>query len=93
MKYNAFIVQLKHKDLNFTGILSYRDNSLPCNFKKIGKDLFLANFKIQLDFSFQEAVSFKDKSKEMVVMRIAFGRKLFPDRQPERSRRPSDHFR
>ncbi|MCP5048601.1 MAG: hypothetical protein GY940_15635 [bacterium] len=69
MKYNAYIVELKQKDTTFTGSLVLRDATiLPANFKKIGKDLFIANFKSQVEFSFLEKVPLKSKNKDAVVL-------------------------
>ncbi len=68
MKYSTFIVELKHKDTAFTGSLFHQDAILPTHFKKIGRDLFLASFKTQVEFRFLQNVSFKDRSKEILVL-------------------------
>jgi Elongation factor SelB, winged helix len=68
MKYNAFIVQLKHRDASFTGSFAYEEEILSVNFKKIGKDLFIANFKNQLQFQFLQQVPLIKKNKDFVVL-------------------------
>jgi hypothetical protein len=68
MKYNAYIVEFKHRDTGFTGSIVHDDTISPANFRKIGKDLFIANFKNQLEFHFLQDLALKNKSKKVTVL-------------------------
>jgi hypothetical protein len=59
---------LKQKDNAFTGSLTAEDRTLTASFKKIGKDLFVANFKSQVEFKYMEKVPFKNRNKHIVVL-------------------------
>ena len=68
MKFNAYIVELKHRENSFTDSLIASDSTVSVNFKKIGKDLFIAHFKTQVEFRFLEKVTSKKRNKEIVVL-------------------------
>jgi archaellin len=68
MKFNAYIVEFKHKENSFTGTLIASDKPVSANFRKIGHDLFIANFKTQVEFKFLEKVAIKQKNKEALVL-------------------------
>jgi hypothetical protein len=68
MKFNAYIVELKHRENSFTDSLIAADSSVSANFKKIGNDLFIAHFKTQVEFRFLEKVTSKKRNKEIVVL-------------------------
>jgi hypothetical protein len=68
MKFNAYIVELKHRENSFTGSLIATDSIVSANFRKIGKDLFIANFKTQVEFKFLERVTLKKRNKDIVVL-------------------------
>jgi hypothetical protein len=68
MKFNAYIVELKHWENSFTDSLIASDSTVSANFRKIGKDLFIAHFKTQVEFRFLEKVTSKKRNKEIVVL-------------------------
>ena len=68
MKFNAYIVELKHRENSFTDSLIAADSAVSANFRKIGKDLFIAHFKTQVEFRFLERVTSKKRNKEIVVL-------------------------
>lgn len=68
MKYNGYIVRLKQRENTFTGTLVAGEKGIPTNFKKIGIDLFIANFKSQAQFTFREMVALKTRNKEVEVL-------------------------
>jgi hypothetical protein len=68
MKFNAYIVELKHRENSFTGSLIVSDSIISTNFRKIGKDLYIANFKTQVEFNFMEKVPLKKRNKEILVL-------------------------
>lgn len=68
MKYNAYFVRLKHKDTGFTGFLAYNGGSVSANFKKIAKDLYMANLKTQARFQFLQDVPLVKKNKSVKVL-------------------------
>jgi hypothetical protein len=68
MKFNSYIVQLKERENIFTGSLINQGKTVSANFKKIGKELFAANFKNEVDFKFLERAAFKNKNKEILVL-------------------------
>lgn len=68
MKFNSFIVELKHREESLTANVLIAGESISCNFKKIGPDLFIALFKEQVEFYFLEKIEFKKGDKSMVVL-------------------------
>lgn len=68
MKFNSYIVQLKHREESLTANVVVAAEPVSCNFKKIAPDLFIALFKEQVEFSFLEKVEFKKGDKAMVVL-------------------------
>lgn len=68
MKFNGYIVRLKQRENIFTGSLITSGKTVSANFKKIGKELFAANFKNQVEFKFLEKAAFKNKNKEILVL-------------------------
>ncbi len=68
MKFNAYIVELKYRENSFTSSLIANDTIVSANFRKIGKDLFIANFKTQVEFTFLEKVTLKNRDKEFLVL-------------------------
>jgi len=68
MKFNSYIVELKHRDIAVTGSLTTAAGTVSANFKKIGKDTFIANFKNQVEFKFLEKAAFKTRNKEILVL-------------------------
>lgn len=68
MKFNAYIVELKHRENSFTDSLIATDSIVSANFRKFGKDLFIANFKTQVEFKFLERVTLKKRNKEFLVL-------------------------
>ena len=68
MKFNAYIVEIKHRENSFTDSFIAADSTVSANFKKIGKDLFIAHFKTQVEFRFLERVTSKKRNKEIVVL-------------------------
>lgn len=78
MKFNGYIVQLEHKDSGFTGIMTLKESNeagtdtemvnVSANFKKIARDLFIANFKKQVQFHFKEKVNLKNRNKDFTVL-------------------------
>jgi len=59
---------MNHRETSFTGNIAFEDRIIAANFNKIGKDIFIANFKLQEEFKFQEKLTFKNKSKELTVL-------------------------
>ena len=68
MKFNSFIVELKHREESLTANVLIAGESISCNFKKIGPDLFIVLFKEQVEFYFLEKIDFKKGDKAMVVL-------------------------
>jgi hypothetical protein len=68
MKFNAYIVELKQRENSFTGSLLTESGVVSANFRKIGKDIFIANFKTQMEFKFLETVTLKKRNKDMLVL-------------------------
>lgn len=78
MKFNGYIVQLEHKDTGFTGIMTLSESSedgtgtvesnVSANFKRIARDLFIANFKKQVEFRFKEKITLKNRNKDFTVL-------------------------
>ena len=68
MKFNAYIVELKHRETAFTGSLLTTEGNLSAHLKKIGKDIFIVNFKNQVEFKFLEKVAFKNRNKEILIL-------------------------
>jgi len=69
MKFNAYIVELKHRENSLTGSIITPDNTtIPVNFTKIGKDLFVANFKLQVEFKLMDKFPIKGKNKDILVL-------------------------
>ena len=68
MKFNAYIVELKHRETSFTGSLIAADSIVSANFRRIGKDLYIANFKTQVEFKFLERMTLKKRNKEILVL-------------------------
>jgi hypothetical protein len=68
IKFNGYIVHLKQRENIFTGSLITSGKTVSANFKKIGKELFAANFKNQVEFKFLEKAAFKNKNKEILVL-------------------------
>jgi hypothetical protein len=68
MNYNAYIVRLKHKDTGFTGNLALNGATLAANFKKIGKDLWIANLKNQAQFMFLQDIPLLKKNKDVKIL-------------------------
>lgn len=68
MKYNAYFVRLKHKDAGFTGSLAHNGGAVAANFKKIAKDLYMANLKTQASFQFLQDIPLVKKNKSVKVL-------------------------
>lgn len=68
MKFNSYIVELKHREESLTANVLVAGEPVSCNFKKIAPDLFIVLFKEQVEFAFQEKVEFKKGDKTMVVL-------------------------
>jgi hypothetical protein len=68
MKFNGYIVRLKQRENIFSGSLITSGKTVSANFKKIGKDLFAAFFKNQVEFKFLEKATFKNRNKEILVL-------------------------
>lgn len=68
MRFNAYVVELKHRESNFTGNLLIAGSSVSANFNKVEGDIYIANFKNQVSFSFLEKIHFKSKDNEIVVL-------------------------
>jgi len=68
MKFNAYIVELKHRENTFTAGLIVDDKPISANFRKIGKDLYMINFKTQQEFKFLDQLTIKQKKKEVLVL-------------------------
>lgn len=69
MKFNAYIVELKHRETTLSAnLLTPNGHVIPVNFLKIGKDLFTANFKTQIEFTFLEQATLKGKNKDILVL-------------------------
>ncbi|MCP5104440.1 MAG: hypothetical protein GY950_13720, partial [bacterium] len=86
MKFNAYIVRLKHRETSLTAIFSVPGKSvavaaesagsespseyvsISTNFKKIGPDLFIAQFKTQVELTFLEKFQLKNRDKEITVL-------------------------
>ncbi|HLP46339.1 MAG TPA: hypothetical protein VK469_10345, partial [Candidatus Kapabacteria bacterium] len=74
MKFNSYIVELKHREESLTANVLVAGESISCNFKKIAPDLFIALFKEQVEFSFFEKIEFKKGDKTMVVLLPLFSK-------------------
>lgn len=68
MRFNSYIVELKHRGTSLTGNLLISEKTVSANFKKIAQDLFVAQFKNQVEFSFLEKIEFKNRDKEITVL-------------------------
>jgi hypothetical protein len=69
MKFNTYIIELKHRENTFTGSLKDASGQLfSANFKKIGIDLFTASFKTQVEYKYMENVTLKGKNKDILVL-------------------------
>jgi len=71
-KFNTYITQLEHRENAFTANLVLPgDNSGSCvtaDFKRISEDLFIANFKADIELKFLEKLTFKSKPLELSVL-------------------------
>lgn len=75
MKFNAYIVELKHRDNSLSAtILDSTQHLQSVNFNKIGKDLFIANFKTQVEFRFLDQIELKGKNKDILVLMPAMSK-------------------
>ncbi len=68
MKFNAYIVELKHRESNFTGNLLVNGSSVSANFKEVDRDIYIAQFMSQVSCAFLEKIPFKSKDNEVVVL-------------------------
>lgn len=68
MRFNAYVVELKHRESSFTGNLLIAGSSVSANFKKVDGDIYIVNFKNQVSFSFLENIHFKSKDNEILVL-------------------------
>jgi hypothetical protein len=68
MRYNAYIVELKHRENSLTESLMANGLTLSANFRKIDTDIFMVNFKTQVEFTFLEKVPLKKRNKEMLIL-------------------------
>ena len=68
MKFNAYFVELKHRENIFTAGLIIDDKPISANFRNIGKDIYMVNFKTQVELTFMEKTVIKQKNKEAVVL-------------------------
>jgi hypothetical protein len=68
MKFNAYIVQLKHREASLTGTLLIPGQPLSANFKKIGQNLFITQFKTQAAFSYLQEIKLKKRDKTITVL-------------------------
>ena len=68
MKFNSYVVELKHRETSLTGNLLISGNIVSANLKRIAQDLFVAQFKNQVEFSFLEKIELKNRDKEIVVL-------------------------
>ncbi len=70
IKFNAYFVQVAHRDNAFTTQLLDSEESVSVNCKKIGKDLYIANFKTQQEFSFHQEVPLKNNKTVKVLLPV-----------------------
>ncbi len=68
MKFNAYIVELKHRDASLTGNFRIGDEIVSANFRRLAKDLFVAQFKIQVEFTFLQQMSFNNRDKDILIL-------------------------
>ena len=68
MRFNAYIVELKHRENSFTESLTANGLTLSANFRKIDREIYMVNFKAQVEFTFLEKVPLKKRNKEMLVL-------------------------
>ncbi len=74
MKFNSYFVEVEHRESNFTDNLLRGDKPLTVNFKKIGKNLFIAYFKTQVGLKFLERLEFKKRKKDLLVLYPVFAK-------------------
>lgn len=68
MKFNAYIVRLEHRENSLTGSLLVDGVTVSANFKKIAPDIFLAQFKSQMAFTFRQKLELKSREKQLTVL-------------------------
>ncbi len=68
MRFNSYVVELKHRETSLTGNLLISGNIVSANLKKIAQNLFVAQFKNQFEFSFMEKIELKNRGKEIGVL-------------------------
>ena len=68
MRFNAYVVELQHRESNFTGNLLIAGSSVSANFRKVEGDIYIADFRNQVSFSFLEEIHFKSKDNKIVVL-------------------------
>ena len=68
MRFNAYIVELKHRENSFTESLMVNGTSVSANFRRVDKDIFMINFKTQVEFTYLEKVWLKKRNKELLVL-------------------------
>lgn len=68
MKFNAYVVQLKHREASLTGTLLIPGQPLSANFKKIGQNLFITQFKTQVEFFYLQEIKLKKRDKTITVL-------------------------
>ncbi len=69
MNSNSYLVRLNIKEAAFTANLEINKKLVSANFKKIGNDFYLINFKNEVNFTFREKILLKrgDKYPEVLV--------------------------
>ncbi|MCP4147112.1 MAG: hypothetical protein GY757_05120 [bacterium] len=68
MKFNSYIVELKLRENSLTGSLLIDAIPVSVNFKKIAPDLFVAQFKTQVELSYLAKIALKNRDKDVVVL-------------------------
>lgn len=68
MRFDAYVVELKHSESNFTGNLLIAGSTVSANFKKVDGDIYVVQFPNQVAFSLLEKVPFKSKDNEILVL-------------------------
>ena len=68
MRFNSYVVEFKHRATSLTGNLLVSGKTVSANFKKIAHDLFVTQFKNQVEFSFLEKIELKNRDKEITVL-------------------------
>jgi len=68
MRFNSYVVELKHRETSLTGSVLIAGNIVSANFKKIAQNLFVAQFKNQVECSFLEKIELKNRDKEIMVL-------------------------